>query len=166
MEDAAKSRWITLKSRDLIDLVRTTFAAILSALIGRALHMPEAYWAVIATLIVMQSNLGAAWRISKDRLIGTALGASAGALLLTYTGPNIAAFGFGKFAIGILCLLLRVGDGAFRYAGITLVIVMLTPHTKAPPIVAIHRFVEISTGIAVGLVVTAIWPERAAAATQ
>jgi len=36
---------------------------------------------------------------------------------------------------------------------------MLIPRTHAPWIVALHRFVEISVGIAVGLILTALWPE-------
>ena len=96
---------------------------------------------------------------SKDRLAGTALGATAGALLATYAGQNVAAFGAGVFALGVLCAILRVERGAYRYAGITLVIVMLIARTQPAWIVALHRFVEISVGIAVGLLLTAVWPE-------
>jgi hypothetical protein len=49
---------------------------------------------------------------------------------------------------------------AYHYAGITLVIVMAIAHTQRPWIVALHRFVEISVGLAVGLILTAVWPER------
>src|SRR5208282_848238 len=111
-------------------------------------------------LIVMQSTLGAAWSISKERLAGTALGATAGALLATYLGSNVAVFGVGLFVLGVLCAILRIDRGAYRYAGITLVIVMLIARTGPPWIVAIHRAVEMSVGIAVGLILTAVWPER------
>jgi uncharacterized membrane protein YgaE (UPF0421/DUF939 family) len=130
-----------------------------SLLIARLSKLPEAYWAAIATLIVMQSTLGAAWTISKDRLAGTALGAVAGALLPTYAGQNVAALGPGLFVLGILCAVLCIERAAYRYAGITLVIVMLIACTQAPWIVATHRFIEISVGIAVGLILTAMRPE-------
>jgi uncharacterized membrane protein YgaE (UPF0421/DUF939 family) len=52
---------------------------------------------------------------------------------------------------------LRV-EGAYRFAAITLSIVLLIPHTRAPWIVGWHRFLEVSLGIAVALVVTTIWP--------
>jgi uncharacterized membrane protein YgaE (UPF0421/DUF939 family) len=80
-------------------------------------------------------------------------------LLATSAGQNIAVFGAGVFALGVLCAILRVERGAYRYAGITLVIVMLIARTQPPWIVAIHRFVEISMGIAVGLILTAVWLE-------
>ena len=59
---------------------RTALAAVASLIVARLCRMPEAYWAPITTIIVMQSTLGAAWDASKQRLIGTALGAAAGAI--------------------------------------------------------------------------------------
>jgi hypothetical protein len=35
---------------------------------------------------------------------------------------------------------------------------LLIPHTSAPWIVGWHRFLEVSLGIAVALVVTVVWP--------
>ena len=162
--DAQSRQWLHLDRWDLLDAARTTIAAVASLLFARLFHLPEAYWAGVATIIVMQSTLGAAWTISKERLIGTALGAATGALLSTYAGQNIAAFGAGAFGMGVLCAFLGVGRGAYRYAGITLIVVMLIARTAPAWIVAIHRFVEISVGIAVGLLVTAVWPERQPAA--
>jgi uncharacterized membrane protein YccC len=160
MEDAKKQKWLHVSHQEFVHAVRTAIAAVASLLIARLFRLPEAYWAAIATMMVMQSTLGAAWTISKDRLAGTALGAAAGALLATYAGQNIAVFGAGVFALGAICAILRVERGAYRYAGITLVIVMLIARTQAPWIVAIHRFIEISVGIGVGLALTAAWPER------
>jgi len=158
--DAKKREWMRVERKELVDTARTTVAAVASLLVGRALRLPEGYWSAIATIIVMQSTLGAAWTISKERLIGTAFGAGMGAVLATYTGQNLAAFGAGVFAMGMLCAMVRAGQGAYRYAGITLVIVMMIPHANSAWMVALHRFVEISVGIAVGLLVTAVWPEK------
>jgi uncharacterized membrane protein YccC len=159
MAEAKKRKRLHVDQTEFIHAVRTAIAAVASLLVARLFKLPEAYWAAIATMIVMQSTLGGAWAVSKDRLAGTALGATAGALLATYVGQNFAAFGVGVFALGILCAVLRVERGAYRYAGITLVIVMLIARTQAPWIVAIHRSIEISVGIAVGLILTAVWPE-------
>jgi uncharacterized membrane protein YccC len=159
MADATKSKWLHVDQKEFVHAVRTAIAAVASLLIARLFRLPEAYWAPIATMIVMQSTLGAAWTVSKDRLVGTALGAAAGAFLATYVGQNVAAFGAGVFALGILCAVLRVERSAYHYAGITLVIVMLIARTQPAWMVAIHRSVEISVGIAVGLVLTAVWPE-------
>ncbi|HVB99043.1 MAG TPA: FUSC family protein [Candidatus Dormibacteraeota bacterium] len=119
------------------------------------------YWASITTLIVLQSTLGAAWTISVQRFVGTALGAVGGALLMTFGSGNTLAFGVGVFSLGLICTLLRLERNAYRYAGITLAIVMLIVRSGNALMVAIHRFIEVSIGIAVGLALAAIWPERA-----
>jgi len=61
-----------------IHVVRTTIAAVASLLIARLFKLPEAYWAAITTLVVMQSSLGAALTISWQRFVGSAIGAVAG----------------------------------------------------------------------------------------
>ncbi len=107
----------------------------------------------------MQSTLGATLPISAQRLAGTALGALAGALVGNYSPGNFAAFGAAVFAMGVLCAVFTVERGAYRYAGITLAIVMLIPRARSEWVIAAHRFLEVSIGIAVGLAITAIWPE-------
>ena len=53
------------------DAARTALAAVVSFLVARLLRIPEAYWATISTIIVMQSTLGAALTVSWQRLAGT-----------------------------------------------------------------------------------------------
>ena len=139
---------------------RTAVAAAISLLLARLLRMPEAHWASISTLIVMQSSLGAALPISAQRFAGTALGASVGALVAMHYPGNTLAFGMAVFAIGVLCAGVRVERAAYRYAGITLAIVMLIGRNESAWATAAHRFIEVSVGIAVGLAATAIWPEH------
>src|ERR1700687_5611117 len=108
----------------------------------------------------MQSTLGAALKVSGQRLAGTALGAGAGALLAARFGANVIAFGAGVFALGLVCAVLRLERNAYRYAGGTLAVVMLVARDRVAWIVAAHRFVEVSIGIVVGLALTALCPER------
>ena len=159
MPEPRKWSWPRSERSELIQAVRTTIAATAALLIGRLFRLPESYWAAITTIIVMQSTLGAALTASKQRLAGTALGAAMGALLATYVGSNVAVFGAGVFALGVICAYLRIERNAYRYAGITLAIVMLVERTRPAWIIAVHRFVEISVGIAVALILTAVWPE-------
>ncbi len=123
-------------------------------------RLPEAYLAPITTLIVMQSTLGAALPISVRRFAGTAVGALVGALVGTYFPGNVLVFGIAAFAIGLFCAALRVERSAYRYASITLAIVMLISRPSSEWVIAVHRFLEVSIGIAVGLAATALWPER------
>src|SRR4030095_8844870 len=50
--------------------VRTALAATASVIVARLVQMPEAYWAAIATLVVMQSSLGATLTLSIERIVG------------------------------------------------------------------------------------------------
>jgi uncharacterized membrane protein YccC len=157
MRRAKRRTWLGAEESEIVHAARTAIAAVVSLLIARLCHLPEAYWAAITTIIITQSTLGAAWTLSKQRLAGTAMGATAGALLTTYVSSNVAAFGAGVLLLGVICALVHVERNAYRYAGITLAIVMLVAHTQPAWIIAVHRFIEISIGITVGLILTLLW---------
>ncbi|MGA8764468.1 MAG: FUSC family protein [Candidatus Sulfotelmatobacter sp.] len=135
-----------------------TVAVLASMLLARSLKLSEFYWAPISTIVILLSTINPltlAWQ----RFAGTALGAALGALIATYLHPSWMVYGAGIFVCGILCALLRIGS-AYRFAAITLTIVLLIAHASSPWIVATHRFVEVSLGIAVALLVTLLWPVR------
>jgi uncharacterized membrane protein YgaE (UPF0421/DUF939 family) len=140
----------------ILDSVRTAVAAVASMLLARLLKMPETYWAPISTIVIIQSTIPPL-TLGWQRFVGTALGAVLGAALMTFFNPNALVYGVGILLCGVLAWLLRIG-GAYRFAGITLSIVLLIPHTSAPWIVGWHRFLEVSLGIAVALVATTLWP--------
>jgi len=87
--------------------VRTALAATASVIVARLVQMPEAYWAAIATLVVMQSTLGATLTLSVERVVATALGASVGGVEANYFGANLAAFMLAIFSSG--CFRLAFG---------------------------------------------------------
>jgi hypothetical protein len=79
--------------------------------------------------------------------------------LTAYAAQNVAAFDAGVIVLGPICALLRMGRNAFRYAGMMLTIVMLVARAESAWMIGIHRSLEIPAGIAVGLLLTAVWPE-------
>ncbi len=144
----------------VLHIVRTTLAAVVSQLVAHALRMPEPYWATVTTIVVMQSTLGVAWNVSVKRFAGTALGAFIAGLLATYVGSGVVVFALAIFGTGLICLGLRLDRTAYRFAGITEVIVMLVARERPAWVIATHRFIEVSLGIVVALIVAAAWPER------
>jgi uncharacterized membrane protein YgaE (UPF0421/DUF939 family) len=156
---------VRFNRESLADSIRTTIAATVSLFGARLVGLPEAYWAAITTLVVMESTVGAALMPSWQRFAGTALGAAGGALAATNFGATPIVFAAGIFGLGLVCAALRLQRTAYRFAGTTLAIVVLASHEKAGWVAASHRFVEVSIGIAVGLVIMAVWPEREATAT-
>jgi len=160
--DGQLRRFIVAKENPstLVHAGRTTVAAVASYLIAGLFKLPEAYWAPISTLIGMQSTLGASLPVSVQHFAGTAIGAAVGAVTATYFHESVWAFGVAVLVIGLLCAVLRVERGAYRYAATTLVIVMLVARSTSAWRIAIHRSFEVSIGIAVGLAVAALWPEQ------
>jgi len=144
----------------LLHSARTAVAAIASLLIARCCRLPETYWAPISTLVVMQSSLRETASISGERFIGTSLGAIAGIIVANRYGSSFMMFGIGVFILGLVTSAPHLGRSAYRFAGVTLAIVMLVPSTDSPPRIALHRFVEVCIGIGVALVLTLFWPER------
>ena len=126
--------------------VRTALAATAAVVVARLVQMPEAYWAAIATLVVMQSTLGATLTLSVERIVATAVGASVGALESNYFGANLAAFMLAIFFIGLLSFGFRLEKTAYRYASVTLTIIVLIPRSNPAWIVALHRFIEFRSG--------------------
>jgi uncharacterized membrane protein YgaE (UPF0421/DUF939 family) len=142
----------------LLDAARTTVAAVVSLLLARMLKLSESYWAPISAIVIIQSTLdprAVAWQ----RFAGTALGAVVGALVATFFSSNVLVYAAAIFACGALCAVLRMRT-AYRFAAITVSIILLIAHQKPAWIVASHRFVEVSVGIVVALVVAAAWPSR------
>jgi uncharacterized membrane protein YgaE (UPF0421/DUF939 family) len=131
-------------------------AAVVSMLLARALKLPEFYWAPISTIVILLSTINP-MTLAWQRFAGTAVGAVLGALIVSFFRPSWMVYGIGIFICGILSAVLRL-HSAYRFAGITLTIVLLITHERSPWIVASHRFVEVSLGIAVALLVTMIWP--------
>ena len=146
----------------IVHAIRTAVAAVASLLIARLFRLPEAYWSSISTLVIMQSTVGASLPISAQRFAGTAFGAVVGGFIGSHFPCNALAFGLSVFVIGLVCAAFSVQRTSYRYATITLAIVMLVTHAQNRWAVAAHRFTEVSIGIAVGLAMTAIWPERRA----
>ena len=140
--------------------IRTTIAATLSVLLARLVRMPEAYWAVIATIVVMQSPLNSTLPLAIQRIVASALGALFGAIESTYFAANLMAFAIAIFVLGLVSLVFQLERVGYSYAGITLAIIVLIPRAEAPWIAAVHRFAEVSLGILVALTVVAVWREE------
>jgi len=142
--------------------VRTTVAAAGSLAIARLFSLPEAQWAAISAMVVTQSDVGAALKISGQRFAGTVLGAVAGALLATHATASVPVFAAGILGLGLVCALIRLDRRAYRFAGITLAIVLPGAAAKPAWVLAGDRFTEVSLGIVTGLALSALWPEAKA----
>jgi uncharacterized membrane protein YgaE (UPF0421/DUF939 family) len=87
---------------------RTALAATISILLGRLVGLPEAYWAAIATVVVMQSPVGDTVPLAIERIVASALGASIGAIESTYFGANLFVFALAMLLLGMISFVLRL----------------------------------------------------------
>src|SRR5438132_7471354 len=143
----------------VVHSARTALAAVASLLAARSFRLPEAYWAPITTLVITQSSLGAARTVSWHRFVGTALGAVVG-VMASHFAPHVLVFGTCVFILGLLSAVAHLDLIAYRFAGVTLAIVLLVPRTGSAWQIAFHRFAGVSTGIGVALMLAMLWPER------
>ena len=164
IKSAKPARWATLTAWSgwptVLHSLRTAAAAVISLLVARLAKLPETYWAAVTTLVVTQSTLGAALKISANRLIGTAIGAAMAAMFAIYFPPRLVWYGIGIFVLGLVCSITRSSRAAYPLGGVAFTIVLLISHTEPPWRVAFHRFAEVSIGIVVAVVLTVVWPEQ------
>jgi uncharacterized membrane protein YgaE (UPF0421/DUF939 family) len=117
----------------------------------------------VTTVVITQSSLGAALAVSWQRFVGTFLGAVIGATVASYFGPHALAFATSLFILGMLRILTHSEDPtAYRFGGVALAIIVLVPRTAPAWQIAFHRFVEVSIGIGVALMLSVLWPESEA----
>ena len=135
--------------------VKTAIAAGICLVLVRLMGFKQGYWACISTIVVMQSETGATLAASRDRLAGTAVGALVGWGTAYVWHGHVLAY---TVAI-LLCMALLdlMGlKGAGRLAGVAATIVLLVPSTATHGVVARDRFLEVSFGIVVALVVSQV----------
>jgi uncharacterized membrane protein YccC len=151
--------WVTAKENPptIASVGLSVAATVSSYLVARLFGLQEAYWAPLASLMTMQLTLGAALPVATQYVAGTAAGAAVGAVADFYFHASVWVFAAAIVLVGLVCVALRVDRNAFRYVNVTLVIVLLVPRPTSAPIVALHRFFEVTIGIAVGLALFAIW---------
>lgn len=149
-----------LTNERLKQAAKTGLAAVLALYLAKFLGLPESYWAAISAIIVMYSDVSKTLKASGERLVGTAIGVSIGGAFAALFGQRIWAFGIAVTLTVLVCALLGFEEAA-RLAGVAVAIVMLTGHPARPWIAPLHRFLEVSFGILVAVVVSVlVWPAR------
>lgn len=145
----------------LTQSVKTAIAGVASLYAAKLCRLPEDYWASITALIVMQSNVGATLSASWTRLAGTAVGAIVGAVFMVMWGANTMAFACAVAIAFYLCSVLKLGESQ-RLSTVTVAILMLIGRNSSAWAIALHRFLEVSIGILVAMLISfVLLPSRA-----
>lgn len=138
----------------------TAVATCVSYWIALALGLKTGYWAAITCIVVTQSEVGATLVASRDRLIGTAIGALVGWGAVLIWHGHLVVFGLAVGFTILTCNALNL-KSAGRLAGVTVAIVV--PLHQAGPAwqTAASRFMEVSLGVIVALLTSVLFYPRA-----
>ena len=148
------------RRRLLIHAARTALAAALCWWLAVHFGWPDGYWGAISAIIVLQSNFGATISASRDRILGTLIGALLG---FSFTEFGVLPWNYilAVLAAVIICGLLGLRSSS-RLAGVTITIVMLVQRGGSHWTVALDRVLEVFLGIVVAVLIsTLVFPDRA-----
>lgn len=155
--------WISRHRIELGLSLRISAAAVVSYALGTALGLPQGYWAVFTTIVVMQASVGGSLKASLDRIVGT-IGGAAWGVAVAVTVPHQGAVATGA-ALALTLLPLAVVAAfrpAYRVAAITGTIVLLGRFGQIGVVhAALDRVFEIGLGSVVALAVAVVTPTRA-----
>lgn len=143
--------------------VRVSAAVGAAFALATLLRLPQGYWAVFTAVIVVQSSLGATITASVERLMGTVVGALAGAAA-AYFHARWPQFGGLILCVTVALLAFLVSmRPALKVAPVTAVIMLIGTTTHMDPLIAAAlRVAEITVGSLVGVAATLlIFPARA-----
>lgn len=161
VDDATRQGLLNWERRRLlIDSAKTAVAAALCWWIALRFGLHDGYWGAISAIIVLQSNFGATISASRDRILGTIIGAAFGFAFSRF-GMLPWNFILAALCAFVLCGLLGLRNSS-RLAGVTIAIVMLVPSTGSHWLLALHRVGEVFLGIIVAIAVsTLVFPDHA-----
>jgi uncharacterized membrane protein YccC len=161
LEEPEKLRWFSWEHRQLlIHAGKTALAAGLCWWLATRFGLHDGYWGAISAIIVLQSNFGSTITASRDRLLGTLLGALFG-FSFSLVGKLPWNFMLAVLAAVTVCGLLGFRSSS-RLAGVTIAIVMLVQNANSHWTVALDRVGQVVLGIVVALAVsTLVFPDRA-----
>jgi uncharacterized membrane protein YccC len=148
------------RQRLLIHASKTALAATLCWWVAMAFGLHDGYWGAISAIIVLQSNFGATISASRDRILGTLIGAVIG-FSFSLLGALPWNFLLAVLVAVIVCGLLGLRSSS-RLAGVTIAIVMLVHTQGSHWTLALHRVIEVILGILMAIAVsTLVFPDRA-----
>jgi len=148
------------RRRLFIHAAKTALAAALCWWVALKLGLHDGYWGSISAIIVLQSNVGATVTASRERVLGTLIGALLG-FGFSFFGPLWLSYILALLVAVIVCGLLGLRNSS-RLACVTITIVMLVHVGGSHWRLALDRVSEVNLGIVVALAVTTlVFPDRA-----
>lgn len=127
-------------------------------------YLVAGLWSVVASIIVLQANIGGTYKAIWNRFLGVLIGSGAGAFFAFEFGAQVEVIGLAIFVTIVACSFLKIPE-SYRMAALSVVIIMLPwkLHPASDPwIYAFFRFLDTCLGFAVAILVShLLWPSEA-----
>ncbi|HWE46162.1 MAG TPA: FUSC family protein [Caulobacteraceae bacterium] len=118
-----------------------------------ALHLQQGYWAVISALLVMQTSIGGTLGASRDRLVGTLLGAVVGGVAAFVRPETMWAEALALVLCAGSLTIVAARWPSLKVAPVTSVIMIVGNAAHATSLIAARdRVLEITLGSVIGVV--------------
>jgi uncharacterized membrane protein YccC len=142
--------------------VRILAACALAYSVSWLFRLPEVYWSLVTVVIVTHPDLPSTVTASRDRIVGTLIGAAVGALAILGREHGLPTLPL--YAVGLVPLvLLTAAWQSLRLSCITFTIVFLAPAGGSSFTLPMLRVVEIVIGTLAALVISLVrFPSRSA----
>jgi uncharacterized membrane protein YccC len=139
--------------------IRLSVAVPASVLIATWWHLPRGYWLAFAVTVILKSDYATILRLGVGRVVGTLLGATVAALLISGLHPSaqasvvlIALLAWAAYSTWSANFSLSIG---FVTA---LILVLLSTSLRDPLSTALDRLVEVCLGALIAAVTYLVWP--------
>ena len=146
--------WISRHQAELLLGLRMTVASLVAFALAELFALPQGFFAVITTVIVMHASVGGSVNATLHRLIGTLGGAVwGGAVSAALPHTEVTALGLALVAVVAPLAVVAAYNPAYRIAPITAILVLLSPISQqaGPLESALDRMLEIGLGCIVAL---------------
>jgi uncharacterized membrane protein YgaE (UPF0421/DUF939 family) len=117
------------------------------------LPLRETYWAPIAAVVVLYPDRETTKKAAFERFIGTIIGSLIGWASAAWWHQNILFYGLSVLVAVGICYLLRL-ENASRLCAVAVTVITIIPRPEPAHLVAFHRCVEVSYGVACALAYT------------
>ncbi|MEJ8554755.1 FUSC family protein [Tepidibacter sp. Z1-5] len=132
--------------------IKTAIAVSLSVAISRFFNMEYPFYAAIAAIISMQTTIGESFKVGRNRMLGTILGAMVGVIFYFINSNSIIAIGIGIMVVIYMCNLFR-WNKSVSIAGIVFCVIMTNLDGRDPIFYALNRILDTFIGIIIAVLV-------------
>ncbi len=139
-------------------------ASVYSSFFSRPDIIASGLWCVVASVVVMQANIGGTYKAGAIRFMGSIIGSVIGAISCYYFAASPATLGLNVAATILVCSILQLQE-AYRIAALSASVVMLSwaihSDLATPWEIGFFRSLDASVGIIIAIIVShMVWPEQ------